>query len=249
MISPTSFSGTLESSRPAAGRASRVPAANPASAQDAELVRRFNAGDSAAFVEIVARYRGKMFAVALTLLRNRADAEEVAQDTFVRAHRGLAGFRGDSSLATWLHRITFNLARNRYWYFYRRHRHQTLSFDCPLNDGNKATFADFVASDTPDPAREAVNSEFFQHVGTCMEKLGAHQREILTLRNLMDRSYEEIAETLGLSLGTVKSRIARARKNLRELLADTYVEPGEDEAPGQWFESSRPSGHLACTCN
>jgi RNA polymerase sigma-70 factor (ECF subfamily) len=245
MISPTSFSDTLESSLPASDRPT---VANPAAAHDAELVRRFNAGDVAAFDEIVARYRGKMFAVALSLLRNHADAEEVAQDTFIRAHRGLANFRGDSSLATWLHRIAFNLSRNRYWYFFRRHRHDTQSLDCALGDDSKATFADLVASDVPDPAREAANSEFFEQVTVCMGKLTAHQNEILTLRNLMDRSYEEIAETLGLSLGTVKSRIARARKNLRELLAETYDESGPGASSLQWFESSRPTGRLVAAC-
>jgi len=246
MISPTSLSDTLESSQSTDSSARPASAGNPATAHDAELVRRFNAGDEAAFVEIVTRYRGKMFAVAFSLLRNHADADEVAQDTFIRAHRGLVNFRGDSSLATWLHRIAFNLSRNRYWYFFRRHRHETHSFDCALSDDSKATFADLVASDLPDPAREAANGEFFANVTACMAKLSPHQKEILTLRNLMDRSYEEIAASLGLSLGTVKSRIARARKNLRELLTETYAEPGAGESSLPWFETSRPTGRLAC---
>ena len=101
-------------------------------AHDALLVQRFNAGDDRAFVEIMERYREKMFAIAFAHLRNRTDAEEIAQDTFIWAHRALGRFRGDSSLATWLHRITVNLTRNRYWYFFRRRRHRTLSPDCPL---------------------------------------------------------------------------------------------------------------------
>src|SRR5512132_1613034 len=119
-------------SRVSAERSARAAASHQEAAHDAELVRRFNAGDEAAFVEIMTRYREKIFSVALALLRNRADAEEIAQDTFIRAHRGLARFRGDSSLATWLHRIAVNLARNRYWYFFRRRRHATLSLDCAL---------------------------------------------------------------------------------------------------------------------
>src|ERR1700677_3557304 len=78
---------------------------------DAKLVNRFNSGDEDAFVEIMARYRSKVSAIAFSHLRNHADAEEITQDTFIRAHRGLARFRGDSSLATWLHRIAFNLDR------------------------------------------------------------------------------------------------------------------------------------------
>jgi RNA polymerase sigma-70 factor (ECF subfamily) len=155
----------------------------------------------------------------------------------------LVRFRGDSSLASWLHRIALNLSRNRYRYFSRRGRRETRSFDCALSGDSEATFADLVTSDVPDPAREAANREFAAHVTVCMGKLSARQREILTLRNLLDHSYEEIAETLGLAVGTVKSRIARARDNLRALLAETYagVAPGS-AASFQWFEPSRPSG-------
>jgi len=103
-------------------RAARAAASKSEAALDAELVRRFNAGDDAAFIEIMNRYQRKIFTIVLGLLRNRADAEEITQDTFIRAHRGLSRFRGDSSLATWLHRIAVNLARNRYWYFFRRRR-------------------------------------------------------------------------------------------------------------------------------
>src|SRR5450759_2102090 len=106
--------------------------ATPDAAIDDALVRRFAEGDEVAFVEIMERYRGKIFNVTLGLLRNHADAEEITQDTFIRAHRGLANFRGDSSFATWLYRIAVNLSRNRYWYFFRRRRQESLSLDCAL---------------------------------------------------------------------------------------------------------------------
>ena len=245
MVALISPSASTPSARPATDGAARTAVARQAALFDAALVRRFNAGDEDAFVEIVMRYRKKMFAIALRHLRNHADAEEVAQDTFVRAYRGLARFRGDSSLASWLHRIAFNLSCNRHSYFSRRHCHETCSFDCALGDGSNTTFADLVASDVPDPAREAANREFFAQVTVCMEELRAHQREILTLRNLLHYSYEEISKTLGLSRGTVKSRITRARQSLRELLAQKYAgfEPGTTPA-FQWFEPSRSSGHV-----
>jgi len=246
MISPTSLSDSLASSRPeATSHAHPTVSTNPETVHDAELVRRFNAGDENAFIEIVARHRRAMFSVALGHLRNHADAEEIAQDTFIRAYRGLARFRGDSSLSCWLHRIAFNLSRNRYEYFFRRHRHETRSFDCALNDDNDTTFADLVASDAPDPAREEANREFLAHVAVCMEKLNVRQREILTLRNRFDCSYEEIAERLNLSTGTVKSRIARARKNLRDLLAEQYASSeSEDYTSSIWFGCHRSAGHL-----
>ena len=249
MITSTSFSDTLESSRTAIDHGSHAATASPATTRDAELVRRFNAGDEDAFVEIVTRHREKMFSVALGHLRNHADAEEITQDVFIHAYRGLARFRGDSSLSTWLHCIAFNLSRNRYGYYFRRHRHETCSFDCTLSDDNDATFADLIASDIPDPAREAANREFLAHVTMCLGKLNARHREILTLRNLLDHSYEEIAATLGISLGTVKSRLARAREALRGLLDQTYAECEPSTSSSfLWFEPNRPFGHCRVAC-
>jgi RNA polymerase sigma-70 factor (ECF subfamily) len=217
-------------------------------AYDAELVRRFNGGDETAFTEIVRRYRAKISSIALSHLRNHADAEEIAQDTFIRAHRGLARFRGDSSLATWLHRIAFNLSRNRCKYYYCRRRHAMLSLDCAFSEDNQATFGDLIASENPSPAREATSGEFTELVNGCMEKLGMRQREILTLRNGLDQSYGEIADTLGISIGTVKSRIGRAREKLRGLIALAYPELPLGASPFDWFDSIRSSGRVALAC-
>jgi RNA polymerase sigma-70 factor (ECF subfamily) len=214
-------------------------ASRRAAAHDAELVRRFNAGDDAAFDEIVHRHRDKVFAIAQGVLHNGADAEEIAQDTFIRAHRGLRNFRGDSSLATWLHHVTVNLARNRYWYFHRRRRHATLSLDCPLSEQTAATFSDLMPSSEPQPSREAMSCEFSVLVTTCMEKLPASQREILAMRNVLNRSYDQIAVALGIEVGTVKSRIARARGQLRSLMAEACPELGENAPPSEWFEPAR----------
>jgi RNA polymerase sigma-70 factor (ECF subfamily) len=230
------------------GPASRATVSRQEALYDADLVRRFNAGDEPAFVEIMTRYREKIFSIALCHLRNHADAEEITQDTFIRAHRGLARFRGDSSLATWLHRIAFNLSRNRYKYYRCRRRHVTLSLDCSLNDDNHATFSDLIASEAPSPAREATSSEFVEMVASCMEKLGARQRRILMLRNGLNRSYSDIAVALGISTGTVKSRIGRARKNLRELMAQSHPDLTPDSSPFDWFDPIRSAGRLELAC-
>jgi RNA polymerase sigma-70 factor (ECF subfamily) len=211
-------------------------------------VHRFNAGDEVAFVEIITRYRSKMFAIALCHLRNHADAEEITQDTFIRAHRGLARFRFESSLATWLHRIAFNLSRNRYKYYYCRRRHAMLSLDCAFSEDNQATFSDLIASEAPSPDREAAACEFSELVSRCMAKLGTRQREILTLRNGLNQSYGEIAEELRISIGTVKSRIGRARERLRELLSEAYPELPVDASPFDWFEPIRSVGRVEIAC-
>jgi RNA polymerase sigma-70 factor (ECF subfamily) len=176
---------------------------------------------------------------SLTILRNRADAEEVAQDTLIRAHRHLGEFRGNCSLSSWLHTIALNLSRNRYAYYYRRRHHVTQSLDCAISADNPATFIDVAASEEPNPVAEATARELTSLVAVCIEKLAPPHREILERRVLESWSYEEIADTSGISIGTVKSRIARARKRLRELLACECPEFEPETEPFEWLDIGR----------
>ena len=214
---------------------------------DASLIQRFNAGDETAFTEIITRHRAKLFQLALGRLRNSADAEEVVQDVFIRAHRALAAFRGESSLASWLYRITLNLAHNRYWYFHRRHRHLTESLERSVGQSGTATYADFIASDAPGPAREAATNEFAGLAQACINRLAPPQRDILHLRTVQHHSYSSIARKMGIQYGTVKSRIARARAQLRLLMVEAYSDPTSTRsAPcSSWFESFRDPTRLS----
>lgn len=248
MVAQISSTRPAPSNRLSADRAARTASSQNEALFDAALVRRFKDGDQEAFVEIVQRYREKMLQVAYRFLRNHADAEEIAQDTFIRAHRSLAFFRGDSSLAAWLHSITLNLARNRYWYFYRRRRHTTQSFDAALTPDNEATFADLIACKSPGPVREAATGEFTTLVGECMDRLNADQREILILRNSREHTYEEIAQILQIRVGTVKSRIGRARRELRLMLSNTYPEFDADASTHEWLDSSPVEGRQESIC-
>ncbi len=220
----------------------RVAASRLEARHDAVLVRRFVGGDESAFVEIATRYRAKLSVIAHGFLRDRADAEEIAQDALIRAHRGLARFRGDASLSVWLHLITLNLARNRYWYHFRRRRHLSVSLDTPLAEGARATCADLVATDAAGPAHLAATREFSSHVAACMAQLPPPLRQILVLRNTLEHSYAEIARELGIRPGTVKSRIARARASLRRRLAEACPEFGVGAATRVWFDPVRPTG-------
>ncbi len=220
---PTNFNMLTQTSTLDVRRAQKLIASKLEAKIDAELVRRFKSGDESAFEEIMKKHRVRIFSAALTKMRNRADAEEIAQDVFVRAHRGLHDFRGDSSLTTWLHRIVFNLSSNRYWYWFRRKRHSMISMDMAINDSG-GTLADIVPSDTPLPRNEVVTDEFTQLIMTCMERLSPSHKEILVLRNMLSQSYEEISKALGVNVGTVKSRIARARMNLK-----THMEKSRPE--------------------
>lgn len=195
-------------------RPARAAAARAEAMADAELVGRFTGGDEAAFNEIVRRHRDRIFSVVHGCLPNRADVEEVVDDTFIRAYRGLAHFRGESSLATWLHHIAINLARNRYWFLFRR-RHLAASLDAPISEEATATLAECVASESPNPAQELDEKEFSAVVAACLDRLPPRQRDILKLRALLDSSYVNIAVEIGINIGTVKSRIARARHHLR----------------------------------
>ncbi|MBC8011892.1 MAG: sigma-70 family RNA polymerase sigma factor [Burkholderiales bacterium] len=212
------------------------------------LVARFKGGDETAFTEIVARYRTRLFSVALSRVWNRGDAEEIVQDAFIRSHRGLATYRGECSLATWLHHITLNLARNRYWYFHRRFRHATVSLDCPVGEDDSSTILDTVACDSAGPRREAVTHEFMDLIAVCMQRLDEPQRKILTLTHTL--GYSEIAERLGINLGTVKSRIARARDRLHALLTEACPEFANGTRPAAWLESARaPQAGATSTLN
>jgi RNA polymerase sigma-70 factor (ECF subfamily) len=202
--------------------AERMTAKAQEVALDRLLVDRFKGGDEAAFGEIVSRYRDRIYAMVLQLLRNREDAEEVTQDAFIRAHRGLAQFRGDSSFSTWLYQIATNLARNRYWYWWRRKRDFSVSFDAPLNGDSDLTLADVIPAEVPAPDDVTVNEEFVGRIAVGMERLSSKHREVLVLRNVRNLAYEDIAQILGISVGTVKSRIARAREALREQLGEDF---------------------------
>jgi len=191
-------------------------------ALDRLLVDRFKNGDQSAFDEIVSRYWTRIYAMAHQLLRNTQDAEEVTQDAFIRAHRGLPQFRGESAFSTWLYQIATNVARNRYWYWWRRKRDKSLSFEQPVGTEGGMTLADVLPAQTETPDDIAVTQEFVERIGEAMEKLGRKHREILVLRNVKNLSYEEIATVLKISVGTVKSRIARAREHLRSKLGEDF---------------------------
>jgi RNA polymerase sigma-70 factor, ECF subfamily len=250
--SSSPFKGVLEEPAGPAAIVARVIAANRETAAitneevpATELVRRFNGGDETAFLEMMRRYQDKIFNISLRVLKNRADAEEITQDTFIRAHRGLAKFRGDSSLLTWLHRIAMNLARNRYWYYFRRKQGATLSLDYAFGENAESKFSDLFASEAPDPGRESVTSEFVALVAQCMKKLEPVHLKPLAMRYTLNSSYEEIAEILGLNVGTVKSRISRARANLRGLLAEACPEFDSTSSPSSWLELAAPHGSIA----
>jgi RNA polymerase sigma-70 factor, ECF subfamily len=185
--------------------------------RDSNLIERVRDGDPSAFEEIMAHYKARIFSMTRHLLGNHQDAEEVTQDAFIRALRGLGRFRGDSSFSTWLYRIAINCARNRHSYWSRRKRDSTLSFDAPLRAEGAATLGDVVPAEGGSPYDSVVTDDLLDRIREGMKLLSSDHRQILMLRNVDNVSYEEIAKILAISVGTVKSRIARARSDLRAL--------------------------------
>lgn len=200
-----------------------MPAKTEILSPDDLLIERVKNGDPAAYNDIVARYYDRIFARVSQLLKNRQDAEEVTQDAFIRAQRGLESFRGDASFSTWLYQIATNLAHNRYWYWFRRKRDQSISLDQPLGEDGDMTLENLLPSEVASPAEATVTQEFVDRVSECMHDLNAKHKEVLILRNVQNLSYDEIAEQLQISVGTVKSRIARARESLRELMGSDFA--------------------------
>ncbi|NDV61677.1 sigma-70 family RNA polymerase sigma factor [Puniceicoccales bacterium CK1056] len=167
-------------------------------------------GNHQAYNQLIERYWGRIFARVYNLLGNREDAEEVTQDAFSRALENLPNFRWEASFSTWLYQIASNLARNRYWYWKRRGRGSDVHMEAPLNEEG-LTLQDLIPDTSADPADRMRWQEFHGAVNAQLDSLPDRHREIMELRLLDELSYEEISKLLEVPVGTVKSRIARAR--------------------------------------
>jgi RNA polymerase sigma-70 factor, ECF subfamily len=161
---------------------------------DRVLVRAAQAGDLDAFEMLVRRYQPSVYRIALRLLGSDADADDVAQDTFLRAWRSLPQFRGDSTFATWLYRIV------------TRRSLDTLARRRPIN-----ALEDDVPAPTSDPVMQVEQRERLQAITRQIQRLPAEQRAALVLREFEGLSYEQVADVLETSVGAIKSRIHRAR--------------------------------------
>ncbi|MEX0322788.1 MAG: RNA polymerase sigma factor [Puniceicoccaceae bacterium] len=180
---------------------------------DQRIAREVVNGNHQAFNQLVERYWGRIYSRVHSLLHNHEDAEEVTQDAFAKAFENLANFRWEASFSTWLYQIASNLARNKFWYWKRRQRGNQMSLDMPL--GEDGLYMHEVLPDgEADPSNRLRWNEFEESIDDHLDRLPDQHREVMELRLIDDLSYEEISDELEVPVGTVKSRIARARKAL-----------------------------------
>jgi RNA polymerase sigma-70 factor, ECF subfamily len=181
---------------------------------EAALIARCATGDEAACAELVAAHQRMVYGLAFNLLGNRDDALDLSQDVFLRVFRTLSTFRGQSALRTWIYRIVVNQARNRQRWWRRRRRADQVSLDDYLrNCGELEARQDIL------PDRLLASKETAAKIWQAMDRLPFDQRTALILREVDGLRYDEIAYSLNVAIGTVKSRLTRARQALRaELL-------------------------------
>lgn len=192
---------------------------SPSQLEDAELVQAALAGDKHAFGTLVVRYQDRLFNTLVKVLGSAEDARDVTQDAFVQAFVKLESFRGESQFYTWLYRIAMNLALSR-----RRRRKPVVSLDQTKQDAG-AEPTDTGAS----PDDRLIEAERVEMLQAALAQLGDQQRQILVLREIEDCSYEAIAEILELPIGTVRSRLFRARLQLKEKLQTLLAQEIEQE--------------------
>lgn len=186
---------------------------------DAEIVERIKAGEQHLFDILVQRYSSRAYQIAYGVLGTREDAEEVAQDVFIRIFKALPKFRGDSEFTTWMYRIAMNLARNKYRYNKSRGANKKISMQETIDDSDSRTLIQ-VPEPRLSPDSEVGLEEYQKDIMREIENLPPLYRDALVLRNVEEMSYEQIADVLGCKLGTIKSRIARAREELRRRLEE-----------------------------
>jgi RNA polymerase sigma-70 factor (ECF subfamily) len=177
------------------------------------LAARAVAGDAGAFDALVTLFGSRVMSVALRMLNDRGEAEDLTQEVFVAMYHHLPDFRGESRLSTWVYRITKNRALNRLKFLKRRHHGHHVDVDDPVM-GRSVGDPDTGEGSRTDPVRSLSTRELSTVLEEHLRALPEEQRALVILRDLEDLSYEEIADVTGLPLGTVKSRLHRARAEL-----------------------------------
>jgi RNA polymerase sigma-70 factor, ECF subfamily len=183
-----------------------------------QFIERLKRSDPAAFEKLVNERSGEIYGLLYRLTENTEEARDLTQETFLRAFQSIGQFRGESDLRTWIYRIAINQARNRWRWWRRRHRDSTVSIDAADANGNTSVIAQLSSGNSGNPEHGALAHERERALRNALSGLRRVYREAVVLRDIEGFSYEEIAVALDISVGTVKSRLARGRQELRRKL-------------------------------
>jgi RNA polymerase sigma-70 factor (ECF subfamily) len=184
--------------------------------KEASLIQRCAAHDEDACAELVSEHQRMVYQLSLNLLNDHNEALDLSQEVFLRVFRTIHSFRGQSSLRTWIYRIVINQARNRQRWWRRRHRSQQVSLDEHIEMHGELP----ERTDGSSPDRLLSRKQLAERIRTALDRLPFDQKSAIVLREIDGLSYEEIGFSLGIAVGTVKSRLARAREGLRAQLRD-----------------------------
>lgn len=191
--------------------------------EDRGLIARAQQGDTAAFRQLVERHQRRAFAIALSLVRDENDANELVQEAFLRVYRSLPSFQGGSSFFTWLYRIITNLSID----LIRKPGRQLAEIDegrFESDDSQEADFPLLSRIDGADPVDVVRRREIAGRIEAALDALPAYHRGVILMREVEGLSYEEMAIAMGVSKGTIMSRLFHARQKLQRALADCYEE-------------------------
>jgi RNA polymerase sigma-70 factor (ECF subfamily) len=186
---------------------------------DIALVRRCQKGDTLAFEQLVIKYRSKVFSMIYGMVQNEQDAWDLAQEGFIKAWRSIHRFKGQASFYTWLYRIVTNVAIDS---LRRKGFKKTAEFDDDIAANEVAPGSKTVPTPDPMPHHGLEREEIRQRIEQAISKLSPEHRAVIVMKEIEELQYNEIAEALGCSIGTVMSRLFYARKKLQTLLKDVY---------------------------
>jgi RNA polymerase sigma-70 factor (ECF subfamily) len=189
---------------------------DPTHNEDANLVAAFQAGDKSAFDDLVRKHKDRIFNLCYWFLGDYQEANDCAQDTFIKIYRNLLKFRFKSTFSTWAHRIAVNTCKNRLKSFHYRFSRKIVRLD---NRGGTSNPDGDIADETYSPAVEHEKMERRLRIRKAINTLPTEKKTVIVLRDIQGLPYEEIVNLTGLPLGTLKSKLARARKDLRAILS------------------------------
>ena len=195
-------------------------ATDPASARspiESEFIERLKRGDAQAFDTLVTRYAPDVYGLLFRITRDKEEASDLTQETFLRALKAISKFRGEADLKTWLFRIAMNQSKNRFRWWKSRKREKTVSIDAPVGDSD-TPLSDTISGSFSSPEENTLHNEREKLLFEKLKELPDIFREAVVLCDIEGMTYEEISTVLEIGMGTVKSRIARGREELRKRL-------------------------------